>query len=95
MKRARQQRLIWRIFPTYLVVILICVLAFSAVAYKSFTQFYYTKMEQVLNDAALISAAQATRYLSKGAYQDLDRDITNFIYRPDIRLTPQIDRVRL
>ncbi|MDA1353664.1 MAG: ATP-binding protein [bacterium] len=87
MKRPRQQRLIWRIFPTYIAVILICVTAFSTVAYNSFTQFYYSKMEQVLKDAALLSASQAVPYYNERRFKDLDRDIANFIYRPDIRLT--------
>lgn len=87
MRRPRNQRLIWRIFPTYLAVILICVIAFSTVAYNSFTQFYYSKMEQTLKDAALISASQAGAYFRDKQFQNLDRDITNFIYRPDVRLT--------
>lgn len=54
----KKRRLIWQIYPSYLIIVVVSVIAVTWYSSTAFRKFYYTRTEQELSSAACLVAEQ-------------------------------------
>jgi two-component system phosphate regulon sensor histidine kinase PhoR len=66
------RKLIWQLYPSYLAVTLVCLVAVTAYCSHCFRREYYTQVREELNDLADLAAEEVRVVLAAGGTDDLD-----------------------
>ncbi|MGD9321155.1 MAG: hypothetical protein PVH99_14380, partial [Desulfobacteraceae bacterium] len=70
---AKKKRLLWQLYPTYIVIIVVSLLAATWFASRTLKQFYHEQSASDLEARALLFKSQVLEYLSPLDAQAIDR----------------------
>lgn len=82
-----RKRLLWQLYPSYLVITLVSLLVVSLVATQSFRKFYRNQTEENLENLARLVTVHVKAALKMGDYQDVDDRCKALGQEVDARIT--------
>jgi two-component system phosphate regulon sensor histidine kinase PhoR len=82
-----QRRLLWYLFPSYLIITIIALIATTIYAYYLLSKNYTEVISKDLKESALILENQVSEYLTSEDYRILDSLIASFGEKTDTRFT--------